>query len=156
MQVVGSLLGLHPNELRAHRVNCAIKGLEIYLSELPRKRSLQLWVCPLPEAAAARNDVFPHPRLRFGDGARTSIQIGKICAFNRCPEALGVQTMSSFMERAEECRAQEILVVASSQPHIVARKLNFKRMHRNIQSPAVVIEAERLGDRQSKLALLRS
>src|SRR5207237_6945288 len=84
----------------------------------------------------------------------TIIQIGKICAFNRCPEALGVQAMSSFMERAEECRAQEILVVASSQPHIVARKLNFKRMHRNIQSPAVVIEAERFGDRYSKLALL--
>src|SRR5438128_2779791 len=154
MEVIGSLISLHPNELGAHRVNCAIKGLDIHLSELPWKRSLQLWIRPLPEAAAAPNNVFPHPRLRFGDGARTGVQIGKICPFNRCPEALRVQTMPGFVERAEERRVQEILVVANSQPDIVARELDFKRMHRSIQPTAVVIETEGFGNRQSKLALL--
>src|SRR5207237_6134014 len=130
------------------------KGVDIHLSELRWKRFLQLWIRPLPETLATTNNVFPHPRLRFGDRARPCIQIGKICAFNRCPEALGVQAMSRFVERAEQCRVQEILVTASSHPHIVARELDFKRMHRNIQAPTVVIEAERLGNRHSKLALL--
>src|SRR5207244_7654895 len=106
MQVIGSLISLHPNELGAHRVNCAIKGLDIHLSELPSETLSFSFGYAHFQKPRLRPTTFSH--IRDCDSAMApelaskseryvpSIDAPKPCACKPCPVSWSVPKSAGF------------------------------------------------------------
>src|SRR5690606_40139504 len=67
--------------------------------------------------------------------------------------ALFIHAMSGFVHHAKQRRIEKVLVKASRDAHVTARKAGAERMHRHILPSALEIEAECLHHVERELAL---
>ena len=89
----------------------------------------------LPERAAAADQVLPHPRLRFVNAERHGLAGRQAVAVG--PQALLVDAVARFVQRAEERAGKEVLVVARREPHVARAVRRAERMGRDVEPPAV-------------------
>ena len=104
--------------------------------------------------------VFPQARLGFvcaEAGAADRVETDEIGGERRAGigriDALLVEPMPGLVRRAEDGSRKVVPVVARGDPHVIARKRHLERMHRGIETPALEIISELLGEAQAKGAL---
>ncbi len=98
-----------------------------------------------PERPAAAHQVLPHPRLRFVDAERNGLAQRQAELIGR--QALLVNAVPRLVQRAEEGRVEEVLVVARRDAAVVRPERRAERMRRDVNPPAVELETDRRGRR---------
>ena len=143
VEVIGHFVGLGADQRGPHVVDCEIEVVERDIGERFVEGRLGKWIEVLPETAAAADQIFPHPRLRFVDAERDGFAGGETVAF--FGQALVVDAVARFVQDAEEAAGEIVLVVARGEAGVVRSEAAAEGMMGDVEPAGLEIEADRFG-----------
>ena len=115
--------------------------IEADLAESQRKCDLSRRIHVLPKRLAPTDEVLPHPRLRFVNSERHGLPHAEAEAVRR--QALIVDSVPRFVQHAEECRREVMVVVARRQTAIARPETAAKGVSRGIDAASLEVEPDR-------------
>ena len=141
MEVVGQLVGLDPDEGRAHRVDREVEPVDVDVVEDARRVRAQPREGPGPEGPPAAHQVLPQPRLRLVDpeadrGAERAASLGR-------RQVLLVHAVAGLVQRPEERHGEAVAPVPGGDPHVARSDALRERVDRAVEPAAREVEAER-------------
>jgi hypothetical protein len=148
-----SLVRTDADERARDLVDRAMKRTKRHAAELIREDALQRRIEMLPEAAAARDDIFPEPRLALVHAGRDAMAEGR--AFERGTHALLVHGVTRLVQRREQRIAEVVLVDARGDANVAGGEFGAERMVREIEPAARRVVSHPPGDAEAEIELRR-
>src|SRR4051794_31997268 len=151
VEVVRRLVGLDTDEGRLDDVDLAVPALDVVAGKRVGIQLLQTREEVAPEGQRAADEVLPHSALRLVHAERHAARERR--PLERGIDLVLVEPVPELVHRPEEA-AEVVREVARRDAYVADPRARRERMHRRIQPPRVVGEAESVRDLELEDLLL--